>query len=65
MYVVVSHENRFSKYFCLLLTLKRKLLKNMPCCVCQFKDICSIFSVYLGIILIVRALSICSGSSHN
>lgn len=58
----MSHANRFSKYFCLPITLKYKLLKNMPCCVSQLKDIFNVLSIYLENILIVRALSICSES---
>lgn len=57
------HANRFSKYFFLLIALNCKLPKNMPCCMCQFEDIFCIVSMYLGNILTMKVLSICSQNS--
>lgn len=63
IYTIMLHASRFSKYFCLLIAIKCKLPKNMPCCMCQFEDIFSITSTYLGNILTVKVLSICSQNS--
>lgn len=57
------NAKRFSKYFYLLIPLKCRLPNNMHFCMCMFEDSFSIISAYLGNILTMNVLSICSQNS--